>query len=129
MNPCCRWFYLTFKEGYTAAFGDEWMREELCNDALRLGRMLAKLLPEESEVHGLLALTGVVYPRRVADQPERPCFCRNMTVLCGTTHRSSEEWLRSIARRSWVCCRHNGPLPWIRWRLCARNNEKRAVLR
>jgi len=48
--------YLIFNEGYTATSGDEWMRAALCEDALRLGRMLAQLLPTESEVHGLLAL-------------------------------------------------------------------------
>jgi RNA polymerase sigma-70 factor, ECF subfamily len=48
--------YLIFNEGYTATSGDEWMRAALCEDALRLGRMLAQLLPAESEVHGLLAL-------------------------------------------------------------------------
>src|SRR3984893_8874422 len=48
--------YLIFNEGYTATSGEEWMREELCNDALRLGRILVGLLPEESEVHGLQAL-------------------------------------------------------------------------
>lgn len=48
--------YLIFNEGYTATSGEEWMREELCNDALRLARILVELLPGEPEVHGLLAL-------------------------------------------------------------------------
>jgi RNA polymerase sigma-70 factor, ECF subfamily len=48
--------YLIFNEGYKATSGDEWMRAALCDEALRLGRMLAQLLPAESEVHGLLAL-------------------------------------------------------------------------
>ena len=48
--------YLIFNEGYTATAGGEWMRGGLCEDALRLGRLLAQLLPEEAEVHGLLAL-------------------------------------------------------------------------
>ena len=48
--------YLTFNEGYAATSGDEWMRKELCDDALRLCRILAGLLPAESEIHGLLAL-------------------------------------------------------------------------
>ena len=48
--------YLIFNEGYTATSGDEWMRAALCDQALRLGRILVHLLPSESEVHGLLAL-------------------------------------------------------------------------
>jgi predicted RNA polymerase sigma factor len=48
--------YLVFNEGYAASAGEEWMRPELVNDALRLGRMLAELAPSEPEVHGLVAL-------------------------------------------------------------------------
>jgi RNA polymerase sigma-70 factor, ECF subfamily len=48
--------YLIFNEGYTATSGEEWMRAALCDDALRLGRILVQLLPGESEVYGLLAL-------------------------------------------------------------------------
>jgi RNA polymerase sigma factor (sigma-70 family) len=48
--------YLIFNEGYAATRGDEWMRTELCEDALRLGRMLAGHVPDEAEVHGLVAL-------------------------------------------------------------------------
>ncbi|XXF76274.1 RNA polymerase sigma factor [Myxococcaceae bacterium GXIMD 01537] len=48
--------YLIFNEGYAATRGDEWMRAELCDDALRLGRILAELLPGEAEVHGLVGL-------------------------------------------------------------------------
>ena len=48
--------YLIFNEGYLATAGDDWMRPELCQDALRLGRILAGLVPQESEVHGLVAL-------------------------------------------------------------------------
>lgn len=48
--------YLIFNEGYTATAGGEWMRAALCEDALRLGRMLTQLLPAEPEVHGLQAL-------------------------------------------------------------------------
>jgi RNA polymerase sigma-70 factor, ECF subfamily len=58
--------YLIFNEGYTATFGDEWMREELCNDALRLGRILVDLLSGESEVHGLQALMELQASRGVA---------------------------------------------------------------
>jgi RNA polymerase sigma factor (sigma-70 family) len=48
--------YLIFNEGYSATAGDDWMRPALCEDALRLGRILAGLVAQESEVHGLLAL-------------------------------------------------------------------------
>jgi RNA polymerase sigma-70 factor (ECF subfamily) len=51
--------YLVFNEGYTATAGDDWMRPALCEDALRLGRIVAELLPEEPEVHGLVALMEI----------------------------------------------------------------------
>ena len=58
--------YLIFNEGYTATFGDEWMREELCNDALRLVRILVQLLPGEPEIYGLLALMELQASRTAA---------------------------------------------------------------
>jgi RNA polymerase sigma-70 factor, ECF subfamily len=58
--------YLIFNEGYTATSGGEWMRVVLCDDALRLGRILAQLLPGESEVHGLLALMELQSSRNAA---------------------------------------------------------------
>ncbi|MFL5761123.1 MAG: RNA polymerase sigma factor [Thermomicrobiales bacterium] len=51
--------YLIFNEGYAATAGDDWMRPALCEDALRLGRMLAELIPTEPEVHGLVALMEI----------------------------------------------------------------------
>jgi len=48
--------YLIFNEGYSATSGDDWMRPALCDEALRLGRILAELTPQEAEVHGLVAL-------------------------------------------------------------------------
>ncbi|MGY4228720.1 RNA polymerase sigma factor (sigma-70 family) [Bradyrhizobium sp. USDA 4503] len=48
--------YLIFNEGYTAASGDEWLRPQLCNEALRMGRVLTSIAPSEPEAHGLLAL-------------------------------------------------------------------------
>jgi RNA polymerase sigma factor (sigma-70 family) len=51
--------YLIFNEGYSATAGEDWMRPALCEEALRLGRILAGLLPEEPEVHGLVALMEI----------------------------------------------------------------------
>jgi len=51
--------YLIFNEGYSATAGDDWMRPALCEDALRLGRVLAELMPREPEVHGLVALMEI----------------------------------------------------------------------
>ena len=48
--------YLVFNEGYAATAGDDWLRPALCEEALRLGRILATLVPAEAEVHGLVAL-------------------------------------------------------------------------
>ncbi len=55
--------YLIFNEGYAATAGDDWMRPALCEDALRLGRMLAGLAPQETEVHGLVALMEIQFSR------------------------------------------------------------------
>ena len=51
--------YLIFNEGYSATAGDDWMRPQLCDDALRLGRILVGLVPQEPEVHGLVALMEI----------------------------------------------------------------------
>jgi predicted RNA polymerase sigma factor len=51
--------YLIFNEGYSATAGDDWMRPALCEDALRLGRILAELAPAEPEVHGLVSLMEI----------------------------------------------------------------------
>lgn len=60
--------YLIFNEGYTATSGEEWLRSALCEEALRFGRMLVTLLPEESEVHALLALMELNAARNAARQ-------------------------------------------------------------
>ncbi len=66
--------YLIFNEGYTATAGDDWMRPALCDEALRLGRVLAGLAPEEPEVHGLVALMELQASRAAArvDAEGRP---------------------------------------------------------
>jgi RNA polymerase sigma-70 factor, ECF subfamily len=58
--------YLIFNEGYAASSGDDWMRPALCEDALRLGRILAELVPDEAEVHGLVALMEIQASRTKA---------------------------------------------------------------
>jgi RNA polymerase sigma factor (sigma-70 family) len=58
--------YLIFNEGYSATAGDDWMRPTLCEDALRLGRILAELAPQEAEVHGLVALMEIQASRSAA---------------------------------------------------------------
>jgi RNA polymerase sigma factor (sigma-70 family) len=58
--------YLVFNEGYTATSGDDWMRPALCEEALRLGRVLAELAPQEAEVHGLVALMEIQASRAKA---------------------------------------------------------------
>ena len=72
--------YLIFNEGYAASSGERWVRTELCEEALRLGRILAELAPAEPEAHGLIALLEIqasrlgarLGPRRRADPPARP---------------------------------------------------------
>ena len=58
--------YLLFNEGYSATAGEDWMRPGLCEEALRLGRILAELLPNEAEVHGLVALMEIQASRSAA---------------------------------------------------------------
>jgi RNA polymerase sigma factor (sigma-70 family) len=58
--------YLIFNEGYSATAGDSWMRVDLCTEALRLGRVLAGLTPDEPEVHGLVALMEIQASRSAA---------------------------------------------------------------
>ena len=58
--------YLIFNEGYTAARGDDWLRPQLCNEALRMGRVLTAIAPHEPEAHGLLALMELNASRTAA---------------------------------------------------------------
>ncbi len=79
--------YLVFNEGYSAMAGDDWMRPALCNEALRLGRVLAELMPAEPEVHSLVALWR---SRRRGYQPgwtRTACRsrCWSRTAVAGTS--------------------------------------------
>ncbi len=84
--------YLVFNEGYTATAGEDWMRPALCDEALRLGRMLAALAPQEPEVHALVALMELQASRAKAreDEAGRP-------VLLLSQDRA--RWDRLLIRR------------------------------
>lgn len=84
--------YLIFNEGYSATAGEDWIRPALCDEALRLGRLLAELAPDESEVHGLVALMALQASRMAArvDAQGRP-------VLLMDQDRS--RWDRLLIRR------------------------------
>lgn len=66
LEPVLAVIYLIFNEGYAASFGDDWVRGDLCREAIRLGRMLVRLLPAEREARGLLALMLLHHARREA---------------------------------------------------------------
>ncbi|HEV7977519.1 RNA polymerase sigma factor [Amycolatopsis sp.] len=66
LRPVLAVVYLVFNEGYTASSGDRLVREDLCAEAIRLGRLLAELMPDEPEVLGLLALMLLIESRRAA---------------------------------------------------------------
>jgi RNA polymerase sigma factor (sigma-70 family) len=84
--------YLVFNEGYTATSGGDWMRPALCDEALRLGRMLAQIAPQQPEAHGLLALMEIQASRTAArtDAEGRP-------VLLADQDRS--RWDALLVRR------------------------------
>ncbi|MBB1262338.1 RNA polymerase sigma factor, partial [Streptomyces alkaliterrae] len=87
--------YLIFNEGYTATEGDDWLRPGLCEDALRLSRVLAGLMPEEPEVHGLAALLELQAARSAArtDRSGEP-------VLLAEQNRT--RWDRLLIRRGFA---------------------------
>ncbi|WP_082527279.1 RNA polymerase sigma factor [Kitasatospora sp. MBT63] len=66
LGPVLEVIYLIFNEGYAATAGDDWMRPALCEEAMRLGRVLAGLMAEEAEVHGLVALMELQASRSAA---------------------------------------------------------------
>jgi RNA polymerase sigma factor (sigma-70 family) len=84
--------YLIFNEGYSATTGDDWTRQDLCDEALRLGRVLAELAPREPEVHGLVALMEIQASRlRARTSP------RGKPVLLLDQDRA--RWDRLLIRR------------------------------
>jgi RNA polymerase sigma factor (sigma-70 family) len=84
--------YLVFNEGYTATQGDDWMRPALCDEALRLGRMLAELAKDEPEVHGLVALMELQ-----ASRTKARVDAQGQPVLLAEQDRS--RWDRLLVRR------------------------------
>jgi RNA polymerase sigma-70 factor (ECF subfamily) len=101
--------YLVFNEGYTASSGDRLIREDLCSEAIRLGRVLAELMPDEPEVMGLLALMLLVESRRATrTTPDGDL------VLLADQHRY--RWDRGLIAEGQAivrqCLRRNQPGPY-----------------
>jgi RNA polymerase sigma factor (sigma-70 family) len=95
--------YLVFNEGYSATAGDDWMRPSLCEEALRLGRVLAGLMPREPEVHGLVALMEIQASRsRARIGP------KGQPILLLDQNRA--QWDRLLIRRGLAALDHAGKL-------------------
>ncbi|QIS11792.1 RNA polymerase sigma factor [Nocardia arthritidis] len=87
--------YLIFNEGYSATTGDDWLRVDLCEDALRLARMVAQLLPDEPETHGLAALLELQASRARA----RNGLGKNLILL---DQQDRSRWDRLLIRRGFA---------------------------
>ena len=97
--------YLIYNEGYSASFGQHWIRAELCSEALRLGRVLAALIPDQAEVHGLVALMEFQSSRFAArtDADGGQCYWRTRIGRSGIAPRSgvaSPPWNAPLRRCS-----------------------------
>jgi RNA polymerase sigma factor (sigma-70 family) len=109
--------YLIFNEGYSPSSGDAVVRIELLEEAMRLGRILAELLPTEPEVHGLVALIGCRHrgPGRVSIPPASPCRCSSRIAPAGIGCSSAAASGRSsaltppAARSARTHCRRQSP--------------------
>jgi RNA polymerase sigma-70 factor, ECF subfamily len=101
--------YLIFNEGYTASSGDRLVRDELCTEAIRLGRLLAELMPDEPEVMGLLALMLLVESRRTTRTTSDGELVRLADQDRGRWDRGLIAEGQAIVRR---CLRRNQPGPY-----------------
>jgi len=101
--------YLIFNEGYTASSGERLVRDDLCAEALRLGRLLAALMPDEPEVWGLLALMLLVASRRPARTTPQGALVLLAEQDRALWDRAAIAEGQAIVRR---CLRHNRPGPY-----------------
>jgi len=101
--------YLIFNEGHTASAGDRLTRDDLCREGIRLGRLLAELMPREPEVMGLLALMLLIDARRAA----RTAADGDMVLLADQDRR---QWDRALVTEGQAlvrhCLRRNQPGPY-----------------
>jgi RNA polymerase sigma-70 factor, ECF subfamily len=106
--------YLIFNEGYTASAGDELIREDLCAEAIRLGRLLAERMPNEAEVIGLLALMLLIEARRASRTTPEGTMVRLADQDRG--HQDRGLWDRGLIAEGQAivkrCLRHNQPGPY-----------------
>jgi RNA polymerase sigma factor (sigma-70 family) len=103
--------YLVFNEGYTATAGDDWMRPALCDEALRLARIVAELAPAEAEVHGLAALLEIQASRTAArtDEQGRPVLLADQN-RGRWDHLLIRRGLAALARAEALAEQQNRPL-------------------
>ena len=101
--------YLIFNEGYSASSGGPLIREDLCREAIRLGRLLAALMPDEPEATGLLALMLLTESRRAARALQTAAWCSWRT-------RTGDLWDRALIAEGQElvrqCLRRNRPGPY-----------------
>ncbi|HEY4004659.1 MAG TPA: DUF6596 domain-containing protein [Pseudonocardia sp.] len=101
--------YLIFNEGYTASSGEALVRHELCTEAIRLGRLLAELMPDEPEVHGLLALMLLIESRR-------PARIDSAGDLVPLARQDRSRWVTELVAEGQAivrwCLRRNQPGPY-----------------
>jgi len=102
--------YLIFNEGYSATSGDDWMRPALCEDALRMGRILAELAIREAEVHGLVALMKIQASRlRARTGPDGGrAFSRGRT-------ESRRRAIHGLRSGTTISCRRCAAISWPSW--------------